>query len=77
MRPDERSEAVGEVIASVAVAFAALHSRGKANAAFATPLTDFAIRHYYAGRRVGSQINVNDVTSPYAPAASWLSRQKS
>jgi hypothetical protein len=66
MPPDERAEAMAECIAHVAVAYAGLHARGKASAAFATPLCDYAVRHYYAGRRVGNQINVNDVTSPYA-----------
>lgn len=66
MRPDERAEAMAEAIANVAVAFAALHGQGKASAAFTTSLCDYAIRHYYAGRRVGTQLNVNDVSSPYA-----------
>jgi hypothetical protein len=66
MQPDERAEAMAESIANVAVAYAGLHSRGKASAAFATPLTDFAIRHYYAGRRVGSSLNSDDITSVWA-----------
>lgn len=66
MPPDERAEAMAETIANVAVAFAALHARGRASAAFTTPLCDYAIRHYYAGRRVGTSLNVNDVSSPYA-----------
>jgi hypothetical protein len=66
MPPDERAEATAEAIADVAAAYARLHQRGKANLAFATTLADFAIRHYYAGRRVGNQLNINDATSPYA-----------
>lgn len=62
----ERAEALAEAIAAIALAYARLHARGKAEVGFATPLAEFAVRQYFAGRRVGSRLNVDDVTSPYA-----------
>lgn len=62
----ERPEALAEAVANTAVAYARLHARGKLDVAFASSLADYAIKHYFAGRRVGAQLNVNDVSSPYA-----------
>jgi hypothetical protein len=64
-----QQEFVQEVIANAYCAFATLVSRGKANIAFATPLTNFAIRQVLAGRRVGTRSGLRDVTSPRARAA--------
>jgi hypothetical protein len=62
----DRAEAMAECIANVAISYARLHEQGKLAVAFPTSLADFAIRKYFAGRRVGTAINSNDVTSPYA-----------
>ena len=53
-------------MASAAVAYARLHEQGKADIAYATPLANFAVRQYLAGRRVGGQLNVNDISSRHA-----------
>jgi hypothetical protein len=63
--PDERAEAIAECIANITAEYAKLHERGKADVAFVSTLGDFAIRHYYAGRRTGCELNINDVSSPY------------
>src|SRR5690349_7654407 len=64
--PDERAEAMSEAIARVTVEYAKLYEQGKQAVAFPSTLADFAIRQYFAGWRVGSRLNIDDVTSPYA-----------
>lgn len=66
LSPDDRAEAMAECIASIAAAYARLHAQGKCDVAFASSLADFAVRHYFAGRRIGDRLNGNDVMSPYA-----------
>ena len=66
LRPEHKNELVQEVIANAYCAFASLVSRGKANLAYATPLANFAIRQVIAGRRVGTKLNSNDVSSVVA-----------
>lgn len=65
LNSEQRDDAVQEVIASAYVAFARLVQRGREDVAFATPLARYAIAQYRSGRRVGSQLNVHDVSSPY------------
>src|SRR5436190_1302217 len=62
---EQREDAVQEVIASAYVAFARLVERGKEDVAFATPLARYAIAQFRAGRRVGSRLNLHDLSSPY------------
>jgi hypothetical protein len=66
LRSEANQEAIQESLASAAVAYARLHEQGRADIAYATPLANFAVRQYLAGRRVGSQLNQNDVTSRHA-----------
>ena len=61
----ERAEAMAEAVANIAISYARLHEQGKLDVAFPTTLADYAIRHYYAGRRIGCELNINDVSSPY------------
>jgi hypothetical protein len=63
-----REDLIQEVIANAFCAFVSLVRRGRANAAYATPLANFAIRQAIAGRRVGSSSRIHDVTSPFACA---------
>lgn len=62
----ERAEAMAEAIAATALAYARLHARGKAAVAFATTLAEYAIRQYFSGRRIGSRLNIDDVSSGYS-----------
>ena len=64
--PEYREELVAEVVANAFVAFKRLVKRGLSHVAFATPLAKFAIRKVRAGYRVGTKLNVRDVTSEYA-----------
>ena len=62
----ERDEAMAEAVANTAVAYARLYERGKLDVAFASSLADYAVKWYFAGRRIGTKLNVNDISSPYA-----------
>ena len=58
-----RQDAVAEVIANCTVAVARLAQRNMLDLAYPTPLSLFAIRQYFDGRRVGSKIASRDVYS--------------
>jgi transposase-like protein len=62
---EKRAEAVQEVVASTFVSYVQLVERGKADLAFAGPLARYAACQYLNGRRVGSSMNCDDVTSDY------------
>jgi len=64
--PEQKDEWVQEVVANAYVAFVGLVERGKASAAFATPLANYAIRRVLAARQVGSRLSSGDVLSPQA-----------
>ena len=72
LESEMKDELIQEVTANAFCAFVGLVRRGKSEIAYATPLTNYAIRQVMAGRRVGTTLNVNDVTSPYAQAACRL-----
>lgn len=65
-RSGRRQELIAEVVANAFCAFARLVERGLINAIYATPLAQYAIRQVRDGRRVGSKLNVRDVSSEYA-----------
>ena len=62
----ERDEATAEAVANTAIAYARLYERDKLEVAFASSLAGYAVKWYFAGRRVGTKLNVNDLTSRYA-----------
>src|SRR3954447_3140221 len=64
--PCRRNEAIQEVIAGAYAAYARLVEQGRGELAYATPLAQYAIRRYHAGRRVGGCQAGNDVMSFYA-----------
>lgn len=63
---DARAEATCECIAHVTLAYQKLHQQGKLDVAYATSLATYAVKHFFAGRRVGTPLNTNDVSSPWA-----------
>ena len=69
---EARDEAVQEVVAGALAAYVRLVESGRADLAYPTPLSMFAVRQFRTGRRVGTKANVNDVTSPYAQAAKGI-----
>ena len=60
-----KEEAVAQVVAAAFVMFVSLVRRGREGLAFATPLAMYGIRQTKSGRRVGTPMNGNDVTSRY------------
>ena len=69
---ETREDLLQEVIANCLVAFVRLVARGKIDIAYSTPLAMFAVRQVLAGRRVGTRLNVRDVSSPYAQLAKGI-----
>jgi hypothetical protein len=65
-RPEQREDLVEEVIANCLVAFTRLAEQGKTHLAFATVLAGYAVAQVRCGRRVGGQLNSQDVLSGYA-----------
>ncbi len=66
LRPEAKREAVQEVIANCFVAFRRLHELDKLDLAYPSVLARFGVAQVRSGRKVGSKLNVNDVTSSYA-----------
>jgi hypothetical protein len=66
LRPEARADAIQEIAANAAVAYARLAELGKEDVAYPTPLATFAVRQFVAGRRVGGRLNCRDVSSEYA-----------
>ena len=58
-----KAELAQAVVASAYIAFLRLVERGKAHAAFATPLASYAIRQVRAGRQPGGRSSTVDVLS--------------
>jgi DNA-binding NarL/FixJ family response regulator len=66
--PAAREEAIQEVVANTLVAYARLVDQDKVQLAFAPSLAGYAIAQVRAGRKVGSRLNVRDVSSAYCRA---------
>jgi len=64
--PESRAEAVQDVLVAALVAFVRLVELDKSHLAYPTVLARYGIAQYRCGRRVGSRLNVRDVSSPYA-----------
>ncbi len=65
-RPERREELIAEVTANCWVAFVRLLDRGLHDVIYATPLAQFAIKQVCDGRKVGTSLNIKDVSSDYA-----------
>ena len=63
VQPEEREEAICEVVAYAYCAFRRLSELGKLDVAYASPLARFGVARFRAGRRIGSRQNAGDVFS--------------
>ncbi|MGO8683147.1 MAG: hypothetical protein ACLQUT_00980 [Thermoleophilia bacterium] len=63
--PEAREEAIADVIANSFVAFVRLVERDKIELAYPTVLARYGIAQHKCGRRVGTRLNVKDVSSDY------------
>ena len=66
---EQREERIAEVVANAYCVLVRLAKRGRLHLAFPTPLASFAIRQVRAGRRVGCNLNVRDITSRHCQRA--------
>lgn len=66
LSPDAREEAVQEVICNSLNAFVRLVQLKKIDLAYPTVLAKFGVAQFRDGRKVGSKLNVHDVSSHYA-----------
>jgi len=71
-KPERREELIAEVQANCFAAFVRLMNRGLDDVIYPTPLAQYAIRQVRSGRKVGSSLNVNDVSSDYAQRAKGI-----
>ncbi len=60
-----RQEAIQEVICNSCCAFARLAELNKTDVAYPSVLAGFGIRQTIEGRKIGTRLNVHDVTSEY------------
>jgi len=71
--PDEaREDLVQEAVTNCLVAYVRLVELGKPELAYPTPLAMYAVRQVRSGRRVGSRLNVRDVTSRHCQLAKGI-----
>jgi len=65
LNPEAREEAVQDVVANCFATYRRLIERGKTQAIAASPLARYAVAQTRAGRQVGGQLNIHDVSSRY------------
>jgi hypothetical protein len=62
---DRREEAVQEVVCNCCLAYARLVEQGRAESATWSSLAKYAVAQLRTGRRVGTSLNIKDISSPY------------
>jgi hypothetical protein len=75
LAPEAKEDALAEVVANTLCAYRRLDERGALERAFPTTLADYAVRQYYAGRRVGNRLNGHDLSAQHGPRKSGVVRQ--
>ena len=65
LKAEAREEAIQDVTANALVAFVRLVELGKADVAFPTVLARYGVSQFRSGRRVGTRLNVRDISSGY------------
>src|SRR5207302_1317872 len=68
LKPEARAEAVQEVLCNCCQAYARLVQLGKTDVAYANVLARYGIKQTRDHRKVGGNLNVRDVMSPYCRA---------
>ena len=66
LKSEARDEAIAEIVASAFVAFLRLAELDKLSIAYPTVLARYGVAQYHDGRRVGTETNTRDVSSPAA-----------
>ena len=70
-----REDLIAEVLANAFCMFHRLVTRGHAELAYPSTLAWFAVRQIREGRRVGTKLNIKDLTSPYGQRRRGVSVQ--
>ncbi len=65
LKAEAKQEAVQDVTANALVAFVRLVELGKTDVAYPTVLAGYGISQFRSGRRVGTSLNVRDISSDY------------
>ena len=73
---ERRCELAAEVVARAYAAFLRLAEQGRADIGYATPLALFSIKQVRSGRRLGTKLNVRDVSSEYAQLNKGISMRR-
>ena len=63
--PEARDEAIQEGVCNAMIAYLRLHEQGRVEQAYPSPLATYAARQVRDGRKVGGELNIKDVSSPY------------
>ena len=71
-----RYELAAEVIARAYAAFVRLARQGRGELGYATPLALYSIKQVKSGRRLGSKLNIKDVSSEYAQMNQGITMQR-
>ena len=66
LNPEARQDLVQEVIANALVAYVRLFQQGRVALAYPTVLARYGVAQVRDGRKVGSSLNIRDVSSEYA-----------
>ncbi len=74
--PENREEAVQDVVCNACCAVARLAELDKLNLAYPTVLARFAVAQVKDGRKVGCKLNVRDVLSPYCQQRKKISVER-
>ena len=74
--PEARQEAVQEVIAHAVVATKALHDRGTPELAYPSVLALYGIKRVKIGRRVGTSMNIRDISSEHCQLQKNISLER-
>ena len=73
---EQRDDLIAETLANAFCAFVRLVERGRESLAYPTPLARYAVQQVRSGRRVGSKMNVKDITSPYAQLSNQINVER-
>ena len=74
--PEARQDLIQEVIANALVAYVRLYQQGRVTLAYPTVLARYGIAQVRDGRRVGSKLNVRDVSSGYCQKAKGVTLER-
>lgn len=69
-------ELAAEVVARAYAAFLRLARQGRAHSGYTTPLALFSIKQVNSGRRMGSKLNIQDVSSDHAQINKGISMRR-